>query len=150
MKYKAQATTGEEVQGKYIHSENLQGFPCEYRIEEESGLQHDINIETLKVLHKGKYKPVNWNCDVCGMLFFSGELHNGAEIDPPYFCEECENLTIEQANVKLDNLGELTVFSEEEQEIWEESKGVSEETIKQTKQMEEEINKSLVKELKNR
>jgi hypothetical protein len=88
MKYKAQATTGEEVKGKYIHSEKFQGFPCEHRIEEESGFQHDINIETLKVLHRGEYKPVYWNCDCCNMPFYSEELRETA-----YFCEECLQLT---------------------------------------------------------
>jgi len=46
--YKARALTGEVVYGNFIHSKRFAGCFNEYRIHEpKTGLEHDININTL-------------------------------------------------------------------------------------------------------
>ena len=96
MKYKAKAVTGETVVGEYIQNDEYRGRSCQYRIADGTGLEHDIIRETLKIKHKGKYRSVNWDCDLCGMPFLSVEFERDLRssdpmaVDPPYFCDKCE------------------------------------------------------------
>jgi hypothetical protein len=40
---------------------------------------------------------------------------DGIVIDPPYFCEECENITVEQAESQIDNEIEALAYLNDEE-----------------------------------
>lgn len=48
IRFKAKTTdTNEWVYGSFIHSRNMAGMPCEFRIKDDNGVEHDVRRETV-------------------------------------------------------------------------------------------------------